>query len=61
VLLSGFLGDLLEEEPRAISARIGRPIMLMAYERDGRAELEYMAKDDSMHIFYVDPKFMRPW
>jgi hypothetical protein len=34
--------------------------MLMAYERDRRAELEYMAKDDSMHTFYVDPKFMRP-
>ena len=35
--------------------------MLMAYERDGRAELEYMAKDDSIHTLYVDPKFMRPW
>jgi hypothetical protein len=57
----GFLDDLPKEEQRAISARIGRPIMLMRYERDGRAELEFMAKDDSIHTLYVDPKFIKPW
>jgi hypothetical protein len=57
----GFFDDLPEEEQRAISARIGRPIVLMGYDRDGRAELEFMAKDDSIHTLYVDLKFIRPW
>ena len=57
----GFIDDLPEEEQRAISARIGRPIMLMGYDRDGRAELEFMAQDDSIHTLCVDLKFLRPW
>jgi hypothetical protein len=57
----GFLKDLPEEEERAISSGIGRPIMLMGYDRDGRAELEFMAQDDSIHTLYIDLKFIRPW
>jgi hypothetical protein len=57
----GFVDDRPEEEQRAILARIGRPIMLMGYDRDGRAELEFMAGDDSIHTLYVDLKFVRPW
>ena len=57
----GFIDDLPEEEQRAISARIGRPVMLMGYDRYGRAELEFMAQDDSIHTLYVDLKFIRPW
>ena len=57
----GFLDDLPENEQRAISARTGRPIMLMGYDRDERAELEFMAQDDSIHTLYVDLKFIRPW
>jgi hypothetical protein len=57
----GFIDDLPEEEQRAISARIGRPIMLMGYDRGGRAKLEFMAKDDSIHTLYVDLKLIRPW
>ena len=57
----GFIDDLPGDEQRAISARIGRPIMLMGYDRDGRAELEFLAQDDSIHTVYVDLKFIRPW
>jgi hypothetical protein len=60
-LPSGFIDDLPEDEQRAISARIGRPIMLMGYDRDGRAELEFMAQDDLIHTLYVGLKFIRPW
>ncbi len=60
-LPAGFLDDLPEDEQRAISARIGRPIMLMGYGRDGRAELEFMTNDDSMHTLYVDLKFVKRW
>jgi hypothetical protein len=56
----GFLNDLPGDEQRAISARIGRPIRLMGYDRDGRAELEFMAQDDSIHTLNVDLKFIRP-
>jgi len=55
-----FVDDLPEDEQRAILARISRPIMLMGYDRDGRAELEFMAQDDSIHTLYVDLKFIRP-
>ena len=57
----GFIDDLPEDEQRAISARIGRPIMLMGYDRGGRAKLEFMAQDDSIHTIYVDLKFVRSW
>ena len=57
----GFIDDLPGDEQRAILARIGRPIMLMGYDRDGRAELEFLAQDDSIHTVYVDLKFIRPW
>jgi hypothetical protein len=57
----GFIDDLPEEDQLAISARIGRPVMLMGYDRDGRAELEFVAQDDSIHTLYVDPKFIKPW
>jgi hypothetical protein len=60
-LTPGFIDDLPEEEQRAISARIGRPIMLIGYDRDRRAELEFMAQDGSIHTLYVDLKFVRPW
>ena len=57
----GFIDDLPEEEQRAISARIGRPILLLKYEQDGRAALEFMDKDDGIHTLYVAPKFIRKW
>jgi hypothetical protein len=56
----GFIDDLPKEEQRAILVRIGRPRMLTGYDRDGRAELEFMTQDDSIHTLYVDLKFVRP-
>ncbi|MGA8675025.1 MAG: hypothetical protein WB621_07425 [Candidatus Acidiferrales bacterium] len=57
----GLTGDLPKDEQHAIFARVGKPIMLMGYDRAGRAELEFMAPDDSIHTLYVDPKFIRLW
>jgi hypothetical protein len=56
----GFIDDLAKEEQRAILARIGRPRMLTGYDRDGRAEFEFMTQHDSIHTLYVDLKFVRP-
>jgi hypothetical protein len=57
----GFTDDLPEEDQRAISAVVGKPIVLKKYERDGRAELEFTDGDETIHLIYVDPKFIKTW
>jgi hypothetical protein len=57
----GFIDDLPDEDQRAISAVVGKPILLNRYERDGRAELEFTDDEDVDHLLYVDPKFILPW
>jgi hypothetical protein len=57
----GFIDDLPEEDQRAISAVIGKPIVLNKYERDGRAELEFTDSEDAIHLIYVDPRFIKLW
>jgi len=56
----GFTDDLPEEDQRAISAVVGKPILLNKYERDGRAELEFTDNEGVGHFIYVDPKFIAP-
>jgi hypothetical protein len=57
----GFLDDLPDEDQRAISAMVGKPIMLNKYDRDGRAELEFADPhiENSFHTMWVDPKFIK--
>jgi hypothetical protein len=57
----GFIDGLPEEEQRSIAARVGRPILFLKYDRHGRAELEFMDKDDGIHTLYVDRKYIRLW
>jgi hypothetical protein len=57
----GFVDGLPEEEQKAITSRVGRPILFIKYDRDGRAELEFMDKDDGIHMLYVQPKYIRSW
>jgi hypothetical protein len=57
----GFTIGLPEEDQRAISARVGRPILFIKYDRHGRAELEFMDNDDGIHTLYVDRKYIRVW
>jgi len=57
----GFIDDLPEEDQRAISAVVGKPIILNKYENDGRAELEFTDNEDTIHFIYVDPRFMKLW
>ena len=54
----GFIDDLPEEDQRAMSAVVGKPILLNKYERDGRAELEFTDVEGVGHFIYVDPKFI---
>ncbi|MGC1998327.1 MAG: hypothetical protein WA658_00630, partial [Candidatus Acidiferrales bacterium] len=57
----GFVDGFPAEEQRAIAARIGRPILFIKYDRDGRSELEFMDKDDGIHMLHVEPTYIRPW
>jgi hypothetical protein len=56
------IGSLPKEDQQVISAVVGRPIVFFnKYERDGRAELEFIDSEDTAHLIYVDPKFIKPW
>jgi hypothetical protein len=55
----GFIDDLPDEDQRAISAVIGKPVTLNRYERDGRAELEFTDDEGIIHFIFVHPKFIK--
>jgi hypothetical protein len=66
VLPPGLLDGLPEEDQRAISAIVGRPVLLCGYDQDGRAELEFDDPFDGRpgtfehtHTIFVSPKFIR--
>lgn len=50
-LLSGLAGP----EQDAIAEMLGKPVLLVDYDADGRAELEFRDRNKSMHFIYVDP------
>jgi hypothetical protein len=43
----------------AILEMIGRPVLLVAYDADGRAELEFIDKNRMLHFIYVDPVYIK--
>ena len=57
-LPEGFIDDLPEDDQRAITAVLGKPIILNGYDEDGRAELEFTDNQDVIHTIYVDLRFI---
>lgn len=55
----GLLDDLPIEEQRAISEIVGKPVLLRAYDDDGRAEIEFTGSDGVIHFIYVSPDFIK--
>lgn len=55
----GFLNDLPIEDQRAIKAAIKRPMEFIAYDSDGRAELEFNDSAGVFHTIYVDHAYVR--
>ena len=49
----GLLDGLSIEDQQAIYAIVGKPVRLNEYDRDGRAELEFMDHDGVIHFLYV--------
>ena len=56
----GFLDDLPIEDQRAISAVIGKPIVLNEYDDDGRAELQFKDGEGAIHFIYVNADLLTP-
>jgi hypothetical protein len=46
-------------EQIAILEIIGKPVLLVAYDADGRAELEFIDKNRMLHFIYVDPVYIK--
>jgi hypothetical protein len=62
----GLLDGLPEEDQRAISAMVGKPMLLCGYDADGRAELQFDDPFDGrpgtlshVHTVFVRPDFIR--
>ena len=56
----GLLDDLPVEDQRAISEIVGKPILLVRLEDDGRAELRFVDSEGDVHFIYVNAKFIKP-
>jgi hypothetical protein len=64
-LPAGFVDDLPEEDQRAISAMVGKPVRFLGYDEDGRAELDFDNPFDRRtehswhtHTIWVGPDFV---
>jgi hypothetical protein len=55
----GMLEDLPTEDQRAITQAVGKPILLIGYDENGRAELEFQDDSADTHFIYVSPEFIR--
>ena len=56
----GLLDGLPEEDQRTISEIVGKRILLVDYDDDGRAELEFKDSQGIIHFIYVASEFIRP-
>ena len=55
----GLLNGLPKRDQTAISAIVGKPVLLVGYDDDGRAELEFVDRHKIIHSIWVNPKFIR--
>jgi hypothetical protein len=56
----GLLEGLPTEDQDAIAEVVGKPVKLVAFDDQGRAELEFTDSDEAIHSIYVSPDFIRP-
>jgi hypothetical protein len=55
----GLLDGLPKEDQLAISAVVGKRILFVGYDEDGRAELEFTDSEGIIHFIYVSPEFVK--
>ena len=62
VILNGlppkWLDDLPKSDQLAIARVIGTEVLLLEYDEDGRAELEFTDDAGAIHSIFVDPKYI---
>ena len=52
------LAGLPIEDQRAITSFIGKPVLFVGYDEDGRAEVEFTDDSDVIHSIFLDAKFL---
>ena len=55
----GLLNGLSREDQVAINDIVGKPVLLVKYDEDGRAELEFTDAKGTLHSIYVDATAIR--
>lgn len=55
----GLVTGLPRSDQNAIRAIVGKPVKLVEYDSDGRAELQFVDKAGTIHFIYVAPSFVR--
>jgi len=55
----GLLDGLPKEDQQAISEIVGKSVRLNEYDDRGRAELEFIDGEGTIHFIYVSPDFIR--
>ena len=58
-LPAGFLEGLASEDRQAITAVIGKAILLKKYDDEDRAELEFTDEKGTIHFVYLNPALIR--
>jgi hypothetical protein len=53
------MNDLPSEDQQAITEILGKPIVLNAYDEDGRAKLEFTDRSGNFHFVYVRQDFIK--
>ncbi len=56
----GLVDGLPTEDQRAISEIVGKSVLLVGYDADGRADLEFKDDDGTIHFIWVAPHFITP-
>ncbi|HEV2116366.1 MAG TPA: hypothetical protein VGR48_10100 [Terriglobales bacterium] len=54
----GLIDGLPREDQIAISDVVGKEVLLVEYDEDGRAELEFTDPHGVIHSIYVDPRYI---
>lgn len=58
-LPKGLIDGLPEDEQKAVKEVIGKAILLLGYDSDGRCELEFADSNGVLHYIYVSPTIIR--
>ncbi len=54
----GLIDGLPREDQIAISEVVGKKVLLVEYDENGRAELEFTDPHGVIHSIYVDPRYL---